>query len=140
MPQKQTIEHTGIVQTINERSIDVRIVSHPACMGCAATNICDVSDAKEKIINTVKSIDVVVGEEVNVVMSQTQGFKALFLGYLLPFLIIMFFLITLSSLGVKELVAGLIAFGSLLPYYLIIYKMRGRIDRNFSFSIKKQIK
>jgi sigma-E factor negative regulatory protein RseC len=137
MPQKKTIEHTGIVQTVNERSIDVRIVSHPACMGCAATNICDVSDAKEKIINTVKSIDVVVGEEVNVVMSQTQGFKALFLGYLLPFLIIMFFLITLSSLGVKELVAGLIAFGSLLPYYLIIYKIRGRIDRNFSFSIKK---
>ena len=140
MPQKKTIEHTGIVQTVNERSIDVRIVSHPACMGCAATNICDVSDAKEKIINTVKSIDVVVGEEVNVMMSRAQGFKALFLGYLLPFLIVMFLLITLSSLGVKELFAGLIAFGSLLPYYIIIYRLREKIDKSFSFSIKKQIK
>ena len=48
-----------------------------------------------------------VGEEVNVVMSQSQGFRAFFLGYLLPFLIIMFILITLTALGVKELLAGI---------------------------------
>jgi len=137
MQQKQTIEHAGIVQSVNERSIDVRIISHPACIGCAASNICDVSDAKEKIINTTKNIDVTVGEEVNVVMSQNQGFRALFLGYILPFLVIMFLLITLTSMGVKELYAGLIAFGSLLPYYIIIYRLRSKIDKKFSFSIKK---
>lgn len=140
MQQKQTIEHSGIVQSVNERSVDVRIVSHPACIGCAASNICDVSEAKEKIINTTTSIDVAVGEEVSVVMSQSQGFRALFLGYLLPFLIIMFILITLTALGVKELLAGIIAIGSLLPYYLVIYRQRARIDNSFSFSIKKQIR
>ncbi len=140
MQQKQTIEHSGIVQSVNERSVDVRIVSHPACIGCAASNICDVSEAKEKIINTTSSIDVAVGEEVSVVMSQSQGFRALFLGYMLPFLIIMFILITLTALGVKELLAGIIAIGSLLPYYLVIYRQRARINKSFSFSIKKQIR
>lgn len=137
MSQKQTIEHTGIVQSVNERSVDVRIVSHPACIGCAASNICDVSDAKEKIIKATKDLDVAIGEEVSVVMSQQQGFRALFLGYILPFLIILFLLITLTSLGVKELFAGLIAIGSLLPYYLSIYRLRNKIDNSFSFSIKK---
>ncbi len=137
MQQKQTIEHKGIVQSVNEQSVDVRIISHPACIGCAASNICDVSEAKEKIINTTSSISVAVGEEVSVVMSQSQGFRALFLGYLLPFLIIMFLLISLTALGVKELLAGIIAIGSLLPYYLIIYRQREKIDKSFSFSIKK---
>jgi len=137
MQQKQTIEHSGIVQAVNERSVDVRIVSHPACAGCAASKICDVSESQEKIINTVRNIDVSVGEEVNVVMSQNQGFRALFLGYILPFLLLMFILIGLSSSGVTELLAGIIALGSLLPYYLIVYFLRGRIDKDFSFSIKK---
>lgn len=140
MQQKQTIEHSGIVQSVNERSIDVRIVSHPACAGCAASKICDVSEAQEKIITTIRNIDVKAGEEVDVIMSQTQGFRALFLGYILPFLIIMLLLITLTSLGVAELIAGIIAIGSLLPYYLVIYLLRDKIDKSFSFSIKKQIK
>jgi sigma-E factor negative regulatory protein RseC len=140
MQQKQTIGHSGVVQSVKGRSVDVRIVSHPACIGCAASNICDVSESKEKIISAHTSLDVAVGEEVDVLMSQSQGFRALFLGYLLPFLIIMFLLITLTSLGVKELISGLIAIGSLLPYYYIIYRERARIDKSFSFSIKKQIR
>ncbi len=137
MQQKQTIGHSGVVQSVNGRSVDVRIVSHPACIGCAASNICDVSESQEKIIRADTELNVAVGEKVDVLMSQAQGFRALFLGYLLPFLLILFLLITLTALGIKELIAGLIAIGSLLPYYLMIYRQRARIDKNFSFSIKK---
>ena len=140
MPETSTIEHTGIVQFIGERFIDVRIVSHPACAGCAATNICDVSEKKEKIIQAKRIPGIDIGEEVDVLMSREQGFRALFLGYILPFIIVLVLLITFSALGFSELIAGLLALGSLLPYYLSIYLSREKISKKFSFSIKKQIR
>lgn len=140
MPETNTIEHSGVVQTIEDRYINVRIISHPACVGCAASNICDVSGKSEKIIKAKKINGVKVGEEVSVVMSQEQGFRALFIGYILPFIIVLSMLIILTSIKVNEGFSGLIALGSLIPYYLIIYVSREQIGKKFSFSIKKQIR
>jgi len=137
MPETNTIEHSGIVQTIYDDHVDVKIVSHPACAGCAATNICDVSGKNEKIIRTVKPDKIAVGEEVTVLMSQSQGFRALFLGYLLPFLLVLTILITLSSFKVPELISGLFAIVALGPYYLVVYLSKEKIGKKFSFSIKK---
>ncbi|MEE4116288.1 MAG: SoxR reducing system RseC family protein [Marinilabiliaceae bacterium] len=140
MPETNTIEHSGIVQTIGDKYINVLIVSHPACAGCAASNICDVSGKNEKIIKAKRIDGVLVGEEVSVVMSQEQGFRALFIGYILPFIIVLVLLIFLTSLKLHEALAGLIALGSLIPYYLYIYLSREEIGKKFSFSIKKQIR
>ncbi|MDX2414657.1 MAG: SoxR reducing system RseC family protein [Bacteroidales bacterium] len=140
MPETNTIEHSGIVQAIYDDHVDVKIVAHPACAGCAATNICDVSGKNEKIISTVKQDNITVGEEVKVIMSQSQGFRALFLGYIFPFLLVMLILITLTSFKVPELIAGLFALGALAPYYLVVYLNREKIGKKFSFSIKKQIR
>lgn len=140
MSEINTIEHTGVVKAIDDNSIDVRIVSHPSCAGCAATNICDVSGKNEKIIKAHKISGLEIGEEVFVLMSQEQGFRALFLGYILPFLIVLCIMIILSSIKLNELMAGLIALGSLIPYYLTIYFSRESIGKKFSFSIKKQIR
>lgn len=140
MPEANTIEHSGVVQSIHDTYVEVKIIAHPACAGCAASNICDVSGKNEKIIRTVKPENVEIGEEVLVIMSQEQGFRALFLGYLLPFILVMFILITLISFKVSELIAGITALTSLIPYYLGVYLRKEKIGKKFSFLIKKQIK
>ena len=140
MENTNTIEHTGVVKTIGERYVDVSIVSHPSCAGCAASGICDVSEKSEKLIRTGRSIDVSPGDKVLVVMEQSLGYRALLIGYIFPFITILITLIILTSLSVHELMAGLISLVTLAFYYLAIYFSKEKIGRKFSFTIKKQIK
>jgi len=46
-------------------------------------------------------------------------------------------LIILILNGVSELKAGSMALLSLIPYYLLLYVFRKRIESTFTFSIKK---
>jgi len=140
MGELNTIEHTGIVQSIDDKHVDVRIETHPSCAGCMATSFCNVSGKEEKVIRALRTVDVNTGDHVMVVMERSMGLRALFLGYLIPFLILISLLILLTSLNVPEFVAGLSAFLSLIPYYLALYLGKEKISRSFSFTIKNQIK
>lgn len=139
MQKESTIEHSGIVKFAGNNYAIVDIVSHPACAGCMASGICDLSGQKNKEIRTENNNEVKAGDRVLVVMRQSSGFRALFLGYLLPFIIVMFILITMLSLSFSEPVSGLTALLSLVPYYVIIYLKKEKIGKSFSFTIKKQI-
>ncbi len=140
MQKESTIEHTGIVKSVDNKHVVVDIVAHPACSGCLASGICDLSEQRNKEIRAVSNPDVKVGEQVLVVMRQSLGYRALFLGYLLPFMIVITILITMTSLSISEPVSGLSALLSLVPYYAIIYIKKEKIGKSFSFTIKKQIK
>jgi len=140
MQKENTIEHSGVVKSVNNGHVVVNIVSHPACSGCLASGICDMSDQKNKEITTEYRDDIKEGEEVLVTMNQSMGFRALFLGYLLPFIIVMTILILMTLFSFSEPVSGITAFLSLIPYYLFIYLKKEKIGRSFSFTIKKQLK
>ncbi|MDZ7738976.1 MAG: SoxR reducing system RseC family protein [Bacteroidales bacterium] len=140
MQKDNSIEHAGIVKSVEDGQVIVNIVSHPACAGCMASGICDLSSQESKEIQTTHYDKVNTGDPVTVVMEQSMGFRALFLGYLIPFLIVLTILITLTSLSVSEPVSGVAAFLSLVPYYLTIYLKKEKIGKSFSFTIKKQIK
>jgi len=139
MQNDKTIEHTGIVKSVEEKHVIVNIVSHPACSGCIASGICDMADQKTKEIRAAVSEDVKAGDRVMVVMKQSMGFRALFLGYLFPFLLVMIILIIMSSLSVSEPISGITALSSLIPYYAIIYITKNKIGKSFSFTIKRQV-
>ncbi|MFO7852867.1 MAG: SoxR reducing system RseC family protein [Bacteroidota bacterium] len=140
MQNEDTIEHTGIVKSVDKKHITVNIISHPACAGCIARGICDLSGRENKEIKALAGPEVSPGEKVFVVMKKSLGFRALFLGYLLPFIIVMSILITMSSLSFSEPVTGLTALLSLIPYYILIYVSKEKVGKSFSFTIKKEIK
>lgn len=137
MTQNTTgIEHEGIVRNTGDDSVSVSIVSASACSGCHAAGICSLSGKEEKIIEVQGRYNVSPGENVKVLMTQSQGFTAVFLGYLLPLMLVVILLVILVSASVAELAAGIISLSVLLPYYLIIYLSRNRINRKFTFSLK----
>ena len=72
-------------------------------------------------------------------VARRLGFKAVALGYFYPFLLLMAVLIMLILIGVSELKAGSLALLSILPYYLLLFLFRKRIESTFTFSIKKTI-
>lgn len=130
------IEHQGIVQRIDNKSVTVKILVTSACSGCHAEGSCSLSGVKEKIVNISGSFGVSPGDNVIVVMQRSAGYAAVLLGYVFPLLFLLIILITLISSGSSELAAGLITLGMLIPYYFLIWLFRKRISNKFKFTLK----
>ncbi len=139
MEEVQQIEHQGIIREINGNNLKVSIIAKSACLSCQLKSSCNVSDIEEKIIDVScsDSDNYKIGEKVDVFYRQTLGYRALFLGYLLPFLIVMFVLIILTIITKNEGTAGLAALAALIPYYLILNLSKRKINKTFLFSLKK---
>jgi sigma-E factor negative regulatory protein RseC len=75
------------------------------------------------------------GQMVNVVGQVSQGYRAAFFGYLLPFAVVFITLILGVSLTKNEGFAGLMSITVLVPYYAILYFFRNKIKRSFEFEI-----
>ncbi len=99
MPSKPNIiEHLGRVDAVTPNDIRVVIVSQSACASCHANGACTASDSAEKVVVITKSNhNYLVGETVKVLLKQSLGFKALFLGYILPLIVIIVSLFVFSS-------------------------------------------
>lgn len=131
------IEHLGRVDAVTPSDIRVVIVSQSACASCHAKGACTASDTSEKIVVISKANhNYLVGEAVKVLLKQSLGYKALFLGYLLPLIILLTALFVFSAF-MSEGKSGLFALLVLLPYYAILYLFRNKIAKQFIFDIQK---
>ncbi|MCK4664297.1 MAG: SoxR reducing system RseC family protein [Bacteroidales bacterium] len=138
MQSTKSIEHIGIVQSVDNEITKVNILVQSACSSCHAKSMCSVGDSEEKIIDIINTKETYnIGEKVNVIMEQSLGYKALFLGYVLPFLIVLITLIILSAITNNEVLAGIISITILVPYYLILLFNKDKLRKTFSFSLKK---
>jgi len=137
MANTRNIEHAGVVHSINNEFIYVKILSKSACAACHAKSMCGMSDMKEKIIEVENNIQhLSIGDEVTVLLRESLGFKALLLGYLVPFIILIVVLAVLVIITQNELLSGLCALFSLIPYYVILFLLKSKIRKEFKFVIK----
>jgi len=130
------INHKGIVKRNDGKSVVVMISVTSACSGCHAEGLCTLSGKEDKIIEVDGRYDVKPGDQVTILMKQSMGYVALFLGYVFPVITVIAALITLISLKVSELTSGLISLSILIPYYTILYFFRKRINEKFTFKLK----
>jgi len=135
---KEPITHSGVINQIDNRRIYVKIMSQSACSSCHAKGACSVSDMEEKVIDVEipagKSYN--VGDKVIVGMEKSLGSKAVLLGYLIPFMILLVTLIVIQSLYDNELLAATMAVGLLIPYYFILHILKDKLQKTFEFRIK----
>ncbi|HCY01448.1 MAG TPA: Fis family transcriptional regulator, partial [Bacteroidales bacterium] len=117
--------------------VTVCIISQSACSACHAKGACGLSDSTEKMITVLKpNHNLKVGESVRVIIKQSMGFKALFVGYILPFIAVLTVLITLTLFNVSEGKAGLASIAILAPYYFALYLFKDRISNHFIFELE----
>jgi len=131
------ISHDGIIQKINEDSMDISIISMAACVSCHAKGACSASDMKEKIVpvKPIQGKDYHVGDQVTITIKQSVGTWAVLLGYVFPLIIVVASLIILSNIMNDEGIAGLISLLILAPYYLVLYVSRKKMADNFEFKL-----
>jgi sigma-E factor negative regulatory protein RseC len=134
------IDHDGIIEHIDGDVAHVKINSESACAACHAKGVCGAADQEEKYLDIpLGGVEYRSGETVRVQVARRLGFKAVALGYVYPFVLLMAVLTTLTLAGINELKAGMIALLSLLPYYLVLFLARNRIEKTFIFSIQKTL-
>jgi sigma-E factor negative regulatory protein RseC len=137
MPQGDKITHEGIVlKAPGDGTADVEIVTGSACSGCHAKSACSLGNSDVRIINVRSDVKLSPGDKVTVVMEQSQGFRALAIGYVIPFLVLISVFTVLTVAGAGELSSALLSFASLAVYYFIVWLLRSRIEKKFEFKIK----
>ncbi len=137
MKKDEVIEHEAIVKEVNEKAIIVNVLAKSACISCQLKKVCSISDFKEKSVEVLKEDNKVKpGDKVIVYLSQDLGLKAVFLGYVLPFIIVVLTLIIFLEFTGNELASGLISLTVLIPYYLFVYLFRHKIRKRYKFKLK----
>lgn len=137
---ESVIEHPGTVEKILEDRIIVHLLAPPACGSCHAKGACGMTDSEEKIIEVFQPGKAVSeGDTVMVVLNKTLGFRALFLGYVIPLLILLITVFLFSELLGSEAFGALSALMLVGIYYIILYFSREKIETQFKFSLRKPI-
>ncbi len=135
------ISHSGIIESVTEECVKVRILQTSACAACKVAGYCNASESKEKIVDVYNVTDISslkVGDNVVVSASRDVAGRALLLGFGVPFIILVCVLIIALQLTTNEGIAALTAIGALVPYYAILYLFRNYIRQQMAFFLESE--
>ena len=172
------IKHDGIIIALNEDGTAlVRIVQTSACAACKAKAMCASAESAEKEMTVTlayphplpegKGVNTAhqtyaIGDEVEVMVQQKMGWKAVVLAYLLPFFVmlaVMFIGNGLLAMGdgeigllamgdgatgllgdeaKREAVLGTVALCAMAVYYLVLGMFKDKLQKEFSFTARKK--
>ena len=140
MARKNEISHRGKIIEITPDFTTVQIIVSSACSACHAKGLCGMSEDEEKVIMVPTDPYTVyqVGDEVQVLTKISMGLKAVWISYVIPLLILMILILSLSSVIGNETVVGLVSVAGVALYYLGIWLLRDRLADEFVFYIKEQ--
>ena len=104
------IKHSGIVESVEEGCVCIRIVQSSACSACKVAAHCTASESKEKMIEVSTSEASLYhkGDSVVGVLKASHS----------------------------EGAAALSALGILIPYYVVLYLFRNKLKNKLNFSIE----
>ena len=134
------IKHRGIVEKIDGSHIVVRIVQTSACSACSAKGLCNASESKEKQIDVYEVNPAYrIGEEVILCGTTSMGMKAVLLAFGIPvFLLLVALFVTMRVTDGDALLSAIVALVAVVLYYAVLYLMKDKMNRTFSFVIEKQ--
>jgi len=133
------VSHDGIVKRIEGDKVFVSIIAKAACLSCQVNSSCSTSELSEKLIEVNRyDVNFTVGENVSVALKETSGVKALMIGYMIPFVLMIATLIIVSEFTNNEIIIGLSSLGILAPYYFALFVLQDFLKKQFSFFVHKQ--
>ena len=133
-----SIKHSGIVESVEDGCVKVKIVQTSACSSCKIAGHCSASESKDKIVEVYdKTLDgLKEGDSVVVIASQRTGMLSVLLSSVIPLVILVAVLFFMIELTENEVLSALTSIGALIPYYLVLYLMRDKIRSKLSFGIE----
>ena len=134
----EEITHKGRIVAIDPEITTIEIVAESACASCHAKGICGLGEEKVKLIDVRTSAwhPHQIGDEVEVVLKKAMGYKAVFIAYGMPLVVLFVTMMILNGIGVGELWAGIGSLIAVAVCYLVIFLFRNKISKDYSFYLK----
>lgn len=134
----QRITHSGVVDSVEDGCVHVRIVQTSACAACKVASYCNAAESKEKMIDVFcdSVAEYKVGQQVVVSTSGQVAAKALLWAFGVPFVLLMVVLVLVLLLTGNEGWAALGALAALVPYYIILWLLRDKMREQLAFQIE----
>ena len=138
--KKDSIAHDGIIVEITPDFTTVEILSSSACASCHAKGLCGMSEEEKKLIMVPTDPYTVYseGQQVKVMTKKSMGLKAVWISYVIPLLILLILILSLSSVIGNEAYVGLVAIAGLALYYFVIWLLRNKLESEFVFYIEEK--
>jgi sigma-E factor negative regulatory protein RseC len=132
------IRHEGVVESVGQGTVRVRIEQAGSCAACAARQMCVSAERREKTVDAVCSdADVRAGDRVEVQVRERLAWRAVVLAYVLPFVILTVVAAVLDMRVENEALTGTAALCAVGVYYIVLSLFKGRLKRSFSFTAVK---
>ena len=137
MARKNEIAHTGRILEIDKDYTTVEITVSSACSSCHAKGLCGMSEDEDKVIMVPTDPYTIreVGDQVIVKTKMTMGLKAVWISYVIPLVILLILILTLSSVSDNEYMTGLVSIAGVALYYFGIWLFKDRLSDEFVFYI-----
>jgi len=134
----QQICQSGVVDRVVDQKVFVKIEAQAACGHCRAKSHCGMVESAGKIaeVYTDDALKYAVGQQVELLLERSLGYKALLLGYIYPFLVLVVSLFVAFLITGSEGLSALIAVSLMVPYYAILYRNRDKLRSIFRFRIR----
>lgn len=138
--KKDCIAHDGIIVEITPDFTTVEILSSSACASCHAKGLCGMSEEEKKLIMVPTDPYTVYseGQQVKVMTKKSMGLKAVWISYVIPLLILLILILSLSSVIGNEAYVGLAAIAGVALYYFVIWLLRDKLESEFVFYIEEK--
>lgn len=133
------ISHSGKITEITPEVITVEIVSESACSSCHAASLCSLSESEKKMVQVPFDFrEWSLGEEVDVCLKKSMGYKAVWISYVAPLIILFAVILGCGAAGIGELFGGLAGIGAVALYYFVIFLFRDKLRNEYTFYINKK--
>ena len=133
----KTVRYHGVVKSVGKGHLQVSIVKSSACGECSVKGHCSSAEAKERLVDvyTAEAHEYELGQDIWLLGSPIMGWKALWYGIVLPFIVVFTSLIIITVVLQDDLWAALGALAMLIPYYYILYKKRDKFRQKLAFQV-----
>lgn len=125
---------------VTPSEIEVEVCRPEACAACKAKSVCSEGGGEGKRMTLINDGQgYAVGEQITLVMRRSSGLKAVLIAYLVPVFLIVAALLIFQAMQVKDIIAAVATLSILGLYFLVIRLLRGRINRELTIEIEKEI-
>lgn len=131
----------GIVRKIEGDEITVEITKSSACAECHARAICLPADEKHDCItaHNMYNEKFEVGETVTLVLRTSLGLRAVVIGYLYPFIVLMTALLACYAITRNELISVIASLVCTAVYFVCLKFRNKKLEKKFAFFVHKKI-
>ena len=132
------VSHPGVVVGVDDKNLEIKILSSSSCGSCGIKSACGVSEMQEKRVTVPRPEDreFIIGQPVKIIMNASQGNKAALFAYFIPAFLLVAIIVILSNLSVKEWLAALIGIGAIAVYYIVLSFFKEKLRNEFTYEIR----